>query len=69
MIAIQLVCEGCGRRTAERLFDGAAARSEVEGERIKAYVEGWRRTRIGGHAASRDLCAGCYQASKKGGGK
>lgn len=67
MVAIRLVCDRCGKRTPERVFDGASARSEVEGERIKAYVLGWRRTQLGGDGKKRDLCLGCYRYTKEGG--
>jgi len=60
-VALQLVCDVCGRRTPERLFDGALARSVVEEERVVAAAKAWRRTRRGS-VVNRDLCGGCLKS-------
>ena len=67
-IAIQLVCDECGRRMPPRVFEDVPPLGLCAAERARAAAKGWRRyaTAAGG---SRDLCASCVagQAARRGG--
>jgi len=62
VIAIQLVCDTCGRRTKEIVWDGAAPRGHVEALRS---LDGWGRFRTSNTEAMRDWCKGCAAAFLK----